>query len=71
MHCGDGVALALRAYALAPDSTEFVVGYSGSTAKMLAFQIASKDENFAAGKLCDESLYNVFIGLIHNIMRFH
>lgn len=41
VHCGDGIALTLRAYALSPDCAEFVICNLGRTAEVLTFQIAS------------------------------
>ena len=45
MHGGDGIALALKADALSPYGTEMLVGDAGSTAAVLAGEVAAKNEN--------------------------
>lgn len=55
LHGGDGVATALQADALSPDSPEVIEGVAGSASSMEALEVAAKDEDLARLQTTDVS----------------
>lgn len=58
LHCGDGISVTLKTYALTKDSTKTVHGNAGSATCMTSLKITSKDK-YIFGPECGYTVWSV------------